>query len=53
MRSEIFLVTSLFLILTWLGGFCFLHIGGAPMRWLPLFALASLVIHFLTRSKAA
>ncbi len=51
MRSETFLATGLSLMLIWEAGFAFLHIGGAPIHWLPVFAVIFLVLYLLNGPK--
>lgn len=53
MRFGPFLGIAILLLILWLGGFLMFHIAGGLIHLLLLFALISLVIHFVTGSKAA
>jgi hypothetical protein len=53
MRFGPFLGIAILLIILWLGGFLMFHIAGGLIHLLLLFALISLIIHFVTGSKTA
>jgi hypothetical protein len=53
MRFGPFLGIAILLLILWLGGFLIFHLAGGLIHLLLLFALISLVIHFVTGSKAA
>ena len=52
-ESPIFIVLFALLIVLWLGGFLVFHIASAMIHLLLVFALISLVLHFVRRSTTA
>jgi hypothetical protein len=53
MRFGPFLGIAILLLILWLGGFLMFHLAGGLIHLLLLFAIISLVIHFVTGSRAA
>jgi hypothetical protein len=53
MRFGPFLGIAILLMILWLGGFLMFHIAGGLIHLLLLFALISLIIHFVTGAKTA
>jgi len=46
-RSHMFLAIGILLVLAWLTGFVFLHVTSFAIHVLLLFALVSIVVHFV------
>jgi hypothetical protein len=53
MRFGPFLGIAILLLILWLGGFLMFHIAGGLIHLLLLFAVISLIIHFVTGAKTA
>jgi hypothetical protein len=53
MRFGPFLGIAILLLILWLGGFLMFHIAGGLIHLLLLFAIISLVIHFVSGAKTA
>jgi Family of unknown function (DUF5670) len=53
MRFGPFLGIAILLLILWLGGFLMFHVASGLIHLLLLFAVISLVIHFVTGSKTA
>ena len=53
MRGFIWLAIALLLILAWVGSFVMYHVAGFLIHLLLIFALISLLLHFLTGRRAA
>jgi hypothetical protein len=53
MRFGPFLGIAILLLILWLGGFLMFHIAGGLIHLLLLFAVISLIIHFVTSAKTA
>lgn len=53
MRFGPFLLIAFLLIIMWLGGFLMFHVAGGLIHLLLLFAVISLVVHFITGSRTA
>lgn len=53
MRFGPFMVLALLLLVLWAGGFLFFHVAGFLIHLLLIFAVVSLLVHFLTGSKTA
>ena len=47
MRFGPFLIIAILLAVLWLGGFVMFHVAGALIHLLLLFAIISLVLHFV------
>lgn len=47
-----FLILAVVLVLVWLGSFTVLHVTGFLIHLLLIFAVISIVLHFLTGRKA-
>jgi len=52
MRFGPFLLIALLLAIIWVGSFVFLHVAGALIHLLLIFAVISLVIHLFTGARA-
>jgi Family of unknown function (DUF5670) len=52
MRFGPFLGIAILLLILWLGGFLMFHVASGLIHLLLLFAIISLVIHFVTGSTA-
>ncbi len=48
-----FLILAVVLVLVWLGSFTVLHVTGFLIHLLLIFAIISLVMHFVTGKRAA
>jgi hypothetical protein len=53
MRFGPFLGIAILLMILWLGGFLMFHVASGLIHLLLLFAVISLIIHFVTGSKTA
>jgi hypothetical protein len=53
MRFGPFLGIAILLMILWLGGFLMFHVASGLIHLLLLFAIISLVIHFVTGPKTA
>jgi uncharacterized protein DUF5670 len=53
MRFGPFLGIAILLLILWLGGFLMFHVASGLIHLLLLFAIISLVIHFVSGSKTA
>ena len=53
MRFGPFLGIAILLLILWLGGFLMFHIADGLIHLLLLFAVISLIIHFVTGAKTA
>jgi hypothetical protein len=53
MRFGPFMVLAVLLLVLWAGGFLFFHVAGFLIHLLLIFAVVSLLVHFLTGSKTA
>ena len=53
MRFGPFLGIAILLLILWLGGFLMFHVASGLIHLLLLFAIISLVIHFVTGSTAS
>jgi len=49
-ESPIFMVLFAILIVFWLGGFLVFHVASAMIHLLLIFAVISLILHFVRRS---
>jgi hypothetical protein len=52
MRFGLFLVLALILLALWVGSFVIVHVAGALIHLLLLFAIIALVIHLFSGTKA-
>jgi hypothetical protein len=52
-EKNMWLVIGLVLVLLWLGGFLMFHIAGFAIHLLLIFAVISIVFHFLRGSRTA
>ena len=43
-----FLILAVVLVILWLGGFTMMHVTGGLIHLLLLFALISVIVHFIT-----
>jgi hypothetical protein len=48
-----FLILALVLVLLWLGGFTMMHVSGFLIHLLLIFAVISIIMHFITGGKRA
>ncbi len=48
-----FLILAVVLVVLWLGGFTLMHVSSLLIHLLLLFAVISIILHFVTRSKSA
>ena len=48
-----FLILAIVLVVLWLGGFTLMHVSSLLIHLLLLFAVISIILHFVTRSKSA
>ncbi len=48
-----FLILAIVLVLLWLGGFVMFHVSGFLIHILLIFAVISLVMHFVSRGRRA
>ncbi|MGO4210843.1 lmo0937 family membrane protein [Terriglobus sp. 2YAB30_2] len=48
-----FLVLAIILVLAWLGGFTLMHVSGFLIHLLLIFAVISLIMHFIGGSRKA
>jgi hypothetical protein len=53
MRFGPFLGIAILLLILWLGGFLMFHVASGLIHLLLLFAVISLIIHFVTGAKTA
>jgi len=53
MRFGPFLGIAILLVILWLGGFLMFHVASGLIHLLLLFAVISLIIHFVSGSKTA
>jgi hypothetical protein len=53
MRFGPFLLIALLLMVLWAGGFVFFHVAGFLIHLLLIFAVISLILHFVTGARAA
>jgi hypothetical protein len=52
-RFQMFLILAVVLVLVWLGSFTVLHVTGFLIHLLLIFAVISLIMHFVTGKRAA
>lgn len=52
-RLQMFLILAVVLVLVWLGSFTVLHVTGFLIHLLLIFAVISLIMHFVTGKRAA
>ncbi len=52
-EGKMFLILAVVLILLWVGSFTVLHITGFAIKLLLVFAVISIVAHFVTGRKSA
>ncbi len=52
-RSPMFLILAVVLVVLWLGGFTLFHVTGFLIHLLLIFAVISIVMHFITGRRAA
>ena len=50
---SIWTILFVVLLISWIGGFTVFHVAGAMIHLLLLFALISLILHFVTGSRTA
>jgi hypothetical protein len=48
-----FLILAVVLVLCWIGGFTLLHVSGFLIHLLLIFAVISVIMHFVTGSRTA
>jgi hypothetical protein len=48
-----FLILAVVLVLLWLGGFTLMHVSSLLIHLLLLFAVISIILHFVTGKKSA
>ena len=53
MRFGPFLGIAILLMILWLGGFLMFHVASGLIHLLLLFAVISLIVHFVTATKTA
>jgi hypothetical protein len=53
MRMSVWTILFLVLLVAWIGGFTVFHVAGGLIHLLLLFAIISLVLHFVTGARTA
>ena len=50
---QVFLILAIILVVLWLGGFTLMHVSSLLIHLLLLFAVISLILHFVRGSRSA
>jgi hypothetical protein len=50
---SIWTILFIVLLIAWIGGFTVFHVAGGLIHLLLVFAVISLIVHFVTRTRAA